>query len=151
MTNNKNFLITSVIFNEIEDVTDQIFGEEYENFHHIAYNLAEKELDQNEDEFENENEYSEAILEVMNNIITINRINTNGILFHALLRYFNKDQTSNINGYKHLFYEKVRSCVFEGDYMYYVTGCGYDTISSDLLGTLADGTEKNNFIEWLNN
>lgn len=150
MTNNKNFTITSVIFNEIEDVTELVFGENMDEFHHVTWELAKNELDQNEDEFEDDSEYNDAISNEMNNIICINRIDTNGLLFNALLRYFNRNETSNINGYQLAFHDHVRSCVFDGDYMYYVTGCGYDTVSSDLLGKSADGTEKYNFIDWLN-
>jgi len=40
----------------------------------------------------------------------------------------------------------------DGDdwYFYFVTGCGYDVISSDLLGCAADGVARDKFVDFLN-
>lgn len=48
----------------------------------------------------------------------------------------------------------VRSCWLSrgGDdwYFYFVTGCGYDVISGDLLGCDADGVARRKFVDFLN-
>lgn len=147
---NKNFIIGYDIFNEIQDVSKKLLDDELESYYHISRALAEKELDDSVENYQDEDDYNEAVDSELNNIININRISTEGLLYRALMKFFNKDKTHNLNGYQLAFHDNVRSVVFDGDYMYWVTGCGYDTISSDLLGGDADGTKRLEFLEWLN-
>mgnify|MGYP003418137748 CR=1 FL=1 len=146
-----NFIIGYDIFNEIQDVLEIMLDEELENNYHVVRQLAELELDDSVENYENEDDYNDAVVGELNNIITVNRIDTNGLLYRALMKFFNKDGSHNANGYKLAFYDNVRSVVFDGGYMYWVTGMGYDTISSDLLGGNADGAKRLEFLEWLNN
>jgi hypothetical protein len=78
-------------------------------------------------------------------------IATDGLLYNALIRWYNRNETHNLNGYSLKVLENVRSAVIEDGYLYYVTGCGYDTIDSDLLGGSADGATRYKFLEWINN
>lgn len=137
----KNFKITSAIFNEIEEVTEHVY-DNFEEYYDVLEQLGKKEIDPMHYDIEDLNE-------VLMDFISINRVSTDSMLYEALRKYFYRDK-SNVNGYELEFYNNVRSCVFDGDYMYYVTGCGYDTISSDLLGGEADGVEKYKFLDWLN-
>lgn len=144
----KNFTITSAIFNEIQRV-DLSCPENREDIYHIFYELAEKELDANKENYENESQYEEAIDEEMSDIATVNRISQDGILYQALIKWHNRnDENSYPLNLKVL--ENVRSAVLDGGYLYYVTGYGYDTISSDLLGGNADGKAKEEFLKWIN-
>ena len=146
----KNFTITSTIFNEIEQL--DINGENFESYYHIMYELAENELDLSPDEKENmsDNELENLINSEINEIVSINRISKDGLLYQALLKWHNRNEDHNLNGYSLKVLENVRSVVLDDDYLYYVTGCGYDTISADLLGGTADGQAKYDFLKWIN-
>lgn len=147
-----NFTITSAIFNEIEELdftSTEAMEHSYDNYYGVLYQLAEKELNTNKEDYENESEYEEAVDEEINNMISINRISQDGILYQALIKWHNRnDENSYPLHLKTL--ENVRSAVLDGGYLYYVTGCGYDTISSDLLGGYADGKAKKEFLNWIN-
>lgn len=147
-----NFTITGAIFNEIEELdftSTEAMEHSYDNYYGILYQLAEKELDANKD-YENESEYEDAVNEEISNMISINRISQDSMLYQALIKWHNrKDENSYPLNLKVL--ENVRSAVLDGGYLYYVTGCGYDTISSDLLGGSADGQAKKEFLNWINN
>ena len=144
-----NFTITSAIFNEIEEL--DINGENFESFYHIMYELAENELDLSPDEKENmsHNELESAIDREMDEITSVYRISKDGLLYQALLKWHNRNENQNLNGHSLKVLENVRSAVLDDDYLYYVTGCGYDTISSDLLGGTSDGQAKYDFLKWI--
>ena len=147
----KNFKITSAIFNEIEEVEFNS-TEAYEEYYSVMYKLAENELCLSEDEKENmsNDELQENIDDEMNNIISVKRIHKEGLLFHALLKWYNRNENHNLNDYSLKVLENVRSAVLDDEYLYYVTGYGYDTISSDLLGGTSDGQAKYDFLKWIN-
>jgi len=145
-----NFTITSAIFNEIEEL--DINGENFESFYHILYKLAENNLNFSIEEKENmsDNELESAIDREMDEIISVYRISKDGLLYQALLKWHNRNENHNLNEYSLKVLENVRSAVLDDDYLYYVTGCGYDTISADLLGGTADGQAKYDFLKWIN-
>ena len=136
----KNFKITSAIFNEIQKL-DMNNHDAYE----ILYKLAENEL-------VSENEYAskELIEDEIDNISSVKMIHKEGLLFHALLKWHNRNENHNLNDYSLKVLENVRSAVLDDEYLYYVTGYGYDTISSDLLGGTSDGQAKYDFLKWIN-
>ncbi len=124
-------IIDERIFNEVEsvDLSDYSFFEE--NFN-LLYELASKEAYSDDEE---------VIEEALSNIISVYRIHLDSLLYKALLEWY--------GGFANLE-ESVRSCTLDGNYIYFVTGCGYDIISADLLGGSADGKAKKEFIEFLN-
>ena len=124
-------IIDERIFNEVEsvDLSDYSFYEE--NFN-LLYELASKEA---------YSDSEEAIEEALSNIISVYRIHLDSLLYKALLDWYGEFATLE---------ESVRSCTLDGDYIYFVAGCGYDIISADLLGGSADGKAKKDFIEFLN-
>lgn len=144
----KNFTITSAIFNEIIEFNFNTLDNLEENYQ-VLYQLAQKELNINKDEC-SEQEYDDMINDEINQLISVKMIHKEGLLYHALLKWYNRNEDHNLNGYSLKVLENVRSAVLEGDYLYYVTGCGYDTISSDLLGGSADGEAKYEFLKWIN-
>lgn len=80
-------------------------------------------------------------------LITVGRFKFDSLLASGLARWFHVRHISDIAGH-------VRSCWLscDGDdwYFYFVTGCGYDVISSDLLGCAADGVARDKFVDFLN-
>jgi len=144
----KNFTITSAIFNEIEQFNLNC-PENREESYHVLLELAEKELDINKENY-SENEFYDMIDDKISDINVVNRIPQDGILYQALTKWHNRN---DVNSYplNLKVLENVRSAVLDGGYLYYVTGCGYDTISSDLLGGNADGETKKEFLNWINN
>lgn len=124
-------IIDERIFNEVEsvDLSDYSFYEE--NFN-LLYELASKEA---------YSDSEEAIEEALSNIISVYRIHLDSLLYKALLDWY--------GGFANLE-DRVRSCVLDGDYIYFITGCGYDIISADLLGGSADGEAKKEFLKFLN-
>ena len=44
----------------------------------------------------------------------------------------------------------IRGFVDEGNSILFITGAGYDFISSDLLGGSADGSKQREFLDWIN-
>lgn len=143
-----NFTITSAIFNEIEDV-HQTSSDSFEKYYDVLYQLAKNEIDTNKEYYDSESDYHEAICEEIGNLNTVNRISQDGILYQALIKWHNRN---DVNSYplNLKVLENVRSAVLYDGYLYYVTGYGYDAISSDLLGGNADGEAKKEFLKWIN-
>lgn len=128
------------IFGEIEDVTE-LFNdwEELERnpeLHNIYRELCLKEVDGEE---MTEEEREEAAFEV--ELMTVKRFSFDGVLYQALLAYY--------GNYKEMM-KGIRSAVSHDNYIYYVTGVGYDTISCDLLNGKADGTARKKFADSVN-
>lgn len=78
-------------------------------------------------------------------IIRVLKFSQDSLLFDGLIEWYGSHEN---------MVKKIRSCIaiengWHYDY-YFVTGIGYDTISSDLLGRKADGLAKKEFIEMLN-
>jgi len=128
-----NFKITEAIFNEIQEVENNWEG--YENNSYALTQLAYKEMDS---EAVNE----DAVFETLDNIIFIGSISKDSLLYSALVQWY-KHKEKDMK-------EEVRSFVEDNDNIYYVTGCGYDTIDSDLLGGNANGTTRKEFLQWIN-
>ena len=82
-----------------------------------------------------------------NSLICVGRFLFDSLLAEGLAEWFKCDRYDCL--VKH-----VRSCWLSrgGDdwYFYFVTGCGYDVISSDLLGCDADGVARRKFVDFLN-
>ncbi len=133
-------IIDERIFREIEsvDISDYSFYEE--NFN-LLYDLASKEAQVDGFDDEEEEEREEAIENALSSIVSVYRVHLDSLLYKALLEWY-KD-FANLE-------ENVRSCTLDGDYIYFVAGCGYDIISSDLLGGTADGQAKKEFLNFLN-
>lgn len=132
-----NFTIKEAIFNEIQEV--EFNWENYENNKALFDNLALKEMGieniDNTDEFE--------ILDTLENIIFIGSISKKGLLYDAIVKWYGKRPANHMK-------EIIRSFVEDNDNIYYVSGCGYDTIDKDLLGGKADGVTKKEFMQWIN-
>ena len=84
-------------------------------------------------------------IDEMNSIIRVLKFSQDSLLFDGLIEWY---------GTRDNMLKNIRSCIqidngWHYDY-YFVTGVGYDTISSDLLGGQADGLAKKEFIEMLN-
>lgn len=138
------------IFRELEVVDESSFDDYRSNerisdeYSDILYQLAEKEISDMRDEYENEDDWSEAIYDEVNNIIRVVRFDGDGLLALALHNYY--------GGHKEMI-KGIRSCLdnysYDG-YIYYVTGIGYDTISADLLNEGIEGNAKYKFIAEIN-
>lgn len=89
----------------------------------------------------------ERVCEEESSIITVGRFKFDSLLAEGLAEWFHVRHISDIAGH-------VRSCWLscDGDdwYFYFVTGCDYDVISSDLLGCAADGVARDKFVDFLN-
>lgn len=129
-----NFKITEAIFNEIQEVENSWEG--YENNSYVLTQVAYKEM------YEEDKENDDAVFETLENIIFIGSINKDSLLYNALVKWY------EYKGKK--MSEEVRSYVEDNENIYYVTGCGYDNISADLLGGSADGMAKKEFMKWIN-
>lgn len=130
-----NFKITDAIFNEIHEVENN--WENYEENYDIFQQLASNEMEDTEDK---ENEFD--VLDTLENIIFIGSISKNSLLYSALVKWY-EYKGKNMK-------KSIRSFVEDNDNIYYVTGCGYDTIDSDLLGGKADGETRKEFLQWIN-
>lgn len=91
-------------------------------------------------------EADERVCEEENSIITVGRFKFDSLLAKGLAEWF-ECKRYELTGY-------VRSCWLSrgGDdwYFYFVTGCGYDVLSSDLLGCECDGVARDKFVDFLN-
>ena len=128
-----NFKITEAIFNEIQEVENNWEG--YENNSYALTQLALREMD-------NEAVNEDAVFETLENIIFVGSISKNSLLYSALVKWY-KYKDKNMK-------KSIRSFVEDNDNIYYVTGSGYDTIDSDLLGGSADGMAREEFLQWIN-
>lgn len=135
--------INSGIYREIEsfDVSEFFnkfgddFGDDFANY--ILQSMCAKSdfgkpvsklTDEEEDELD------------LDQFIKINRICLDSMLYQGL-RLWYKDLS---------VVDCVRGGLIEDGYLYYGTGIGYDTISSDLLGCDCNGIATNDFIAFLN-
>lgn len=113
----------------------------YELLRNLATLEAGYSLDGELDE-----EADERVCEEENSIITVGRFLFDSLLAKGLAEWF-ECKRYELAGY-------VRSCWLSrgGDdwYFYFVTGCGYDVISSDLLGRECDGVARGTFVDFLN-
>lgn len=119
------------IFNEIQDV--DLNSEENEIFMDTIYpELVDREAEDLDDD-----DYDESDVDIE----VVEFIPYNSLIWLGLLKWYGDRETA----LKH-----IRSAVDTEDGVYYVTGVGYDTISSDLLDRPADGRGKEEFIKMLN-
>lgn len=117
-------------------------GLSLEEFDSIYWQLAEKEVDIS-DLNEEDEDYDTLVQDRITDadIISVWQIKNDSLLMKALIEYF--------GGFYEAL-EHIRSAVlFNGD-VYFVTGCGYDFISSDLLGGNSDGKKKQEFLDFIN-
>ena len=77
--------------------------------------------------------------------IKVKRIPLNSLLFRAL-RYWYRTWGHSQNTLANY----VRGGYVDDDYLYYGTGIGYDTTSSDLLGCECDGQARDAFLDFCN-
>ena len=130
-------------FNADEIVEHETFDgiDSYELLRNLATLEAGYSLDGELDE-----EADERVCEEESSIITVGRFQFDSLLAGGLAEWF-ECKRSELTGY-------VRSCWLSrgGDdwYFYFVTGCGYDVISSDLLGCDANGVARRKFVDFLN-
>lgn len=107
----------------------------------LLYNLATLEAGYSLDD-ELDEEADKRVRDEESGIITVGRFQFDSLLAEGLAEWF-ECRRSELTGY-------VRSCWLSrgGDdwYFYFVTGCGYDVLSIDLLGGVAKGT----FVDFLN-
>ena len=119
------------IFNEIQDV--DLNSEENEIFMDTIYpELVDREAEDLDDD-----DYDESDVDIQ----VVEFIPYNSLIWLGLLKWYGDRETA----LKH-----IRSAVDTEDGVYYVTGVGYDTISSDLLDRPADGRGKEEFVKMLN-
>lgn len=130
-------------FDASEIVEHDMFDgiDSYELLRNLATLEAGYSLDGELDE-----EADERVCEAESSIITVGRFQFDSLLAGGLAEWF-ECKRYELTGY-------VRSCWLSrgGDdwYFYFVTGCGYDVLSSDLLGCAADGVAKGTFVDFLN-
>lgn len=131
-------------FDASEIVEHDMFDgiDSYELLRNLATLEAGYSLDDELDE-----EADERVCDEENSIITVGRFLFDSLLAKGLAEWFKCDRHDGL--VKH-----VRSCWLscDGDdwYFYFVTGCGYDVISSDLLGCECDGVARRKFVDFLN-
>lgn len=145
---NKNFTITSAIFNEIEEV--EFNGENFDEYYDLLHQLGENELGEEIESYDSVEDYEQAVQEEISNIICVKRISVDGLLYSALMKWFNRDSKSISDGYLIKALNNVRSAIVDGEYLYYVTGFGYDTIDNDLLNGNGSGDTRHEFLDWIN-
>lgn len=146
--------INEQIFNEIQEVSPKWFELNYgckpedadEAFYDLALRLAKNELDLEPDyddpDFD-EDEYNEIVYETALNIISVKAVSRDGFLWQALRYYFNAYYDADVA-------DHIRSAELEQDWLFYVAGCNYNTIDSDLLGGSADGRAIDAFLKKIN-
>ena len=145
-------IINESIFEEIQVVDPQSFGdyrseEQWsDEYSDILTELGERELVTNCDrEDYSEEDWYDMVFDEASNIIRVLRINQDGLLFQALMKWYG-------GRHENVIYN-VRSAYdnySEDGYLYYVTGIGYDTISHDLLGGTTAGDATKQFLEYIN-
>ena len=135
------------IFNEIQDI--ELNPTANESFMYDIYpelvdreaeSLATDDYDESDvDEAEDldDDDYDESDVDIE----VVEFIPYNSLIWLGLLKWYGDRETA----LKH-----IRSAVDTEDGIYYVTGVGYDTISSDLLDRPADGRGKEEFVKMLN-
>ena len=119
------------IFNEIQDI--ELNPTANESFMYDIY----PELVDREAESLATDDYDESDVDIQ----VVEFIPYNSLIWLGLLKWYGDRETA----LKH-----IRSAVDTEDGVYYVTGVGYDTISSDLLDRPADGRGKEEFVKMLN-
>lgn len=132
------------IYNEIDSFDAAEFLECEENWDiYRALQYREEDLDP-ATASDADLEYAEEI-----DLCKINRIDFDSLLLDGLCLWYQCDRMDVVN--------YVRSGVLVKNYngtgkwyVFYVSGIGYDTISSDLLGNEADGVARDMFIDILN-
>lgn len=142
--------ISERIFEELEVVEPNMFDDYNshdvwsDTYWDIKMKLAEKEISDEKENYDNEDEWLDRIDEEVNSVIRAVRFKGEGLLALALNNYYGGHEAM-IDG--------IRSCIdnySEDGYIYYVTGIGYDTISADLLNGNSDGKAKYKFIAEIN-
>lgn len=119
------------IFNEIQDV--ELNPTANESF---MYDIYPELVDREAENLATE-DYDESDVDIE----VVEYIPYNSLIWLGLLKWYGDRETA----LKH-----IRSAVDTEDGVYYVTGVGYDTISSDLLDRPADGRGKEEFVKMLN-
>ena len=126
----------------VDDIEDAYEMLDNESAYEICDEIARKYLIEEEGWDEDADGFDDAVAEEAD-YIGLYRIRIGGALYSLLRQWYEqqgKDMTKEVRGYYEDYY---------GDYMYYVTGCGYDTISADLLGGSADGQARREFEEFV--
>lgn len=124
-----------LIFNEVEDIEiSEMYNDPY--LYDILMEMKAKENDY--DSFADvPDDQQDDIADT--ELINVKLLPADSMLLNLLTQY-NDDSVLN----------NIRSAVNTKDGVYFVTGAGYDWISSDLLGAKSDGKAKQDFINWLN-
>ena len=149
----RKFIVDDRIFKEIQWVgypdnweDKNELGMSFDEVDDIYSKIAEKEFEEWTDEdwidegIEDEYDKEERIRESASSIISVSRINKEGLLAYALFCWYGSWDNMKKN---------VRNCIEDEDYYYYETGCGYDTIDIDLLDGDASGMTRDEFIKFL--
>lgn len=146
----KNFHIGTEIFEDVSDLIEKMReayrnestdSEEFENMENALYSSVATTMEKSSDE--SSEEFEDRLIEEMSYTIHFYKVSKYGILYGALMAWF-RYRGESMN-------EKIRGFYEDDGNIYFITGTGYDTISSDLLGGEADGELKAEFLEFLNN
>ena len=137
--------ITDALYNEIQSFDPYSFLTDVANNTYL-YDERLTIVDEvnSKDQFGKSFKYlNEDELDELNhdNVIRINAIEVDTMLFEGLRCWF--------GGFLNVE-DGVRAGHYSDGVLYYGTGIGYDTISSDLLGCYCDGIVKNVFISFCN-
>lgn len=117
------------------------FDEELDDLESLLRESNRKECPPEDDE--SEEAYVDRIEDECHDTIRFYRVDKESTLCNALTAWFRSRNES--------MEEVIRGYVEDGSYFYYITGIGYDTISSDLLGGDADGKLIQEFLDFINN
>lgn len=117
------------------------FDDELDDLENLLRESNRKECPQ--EDGESEEDYVDRIEDECNDTIRFMRVDKESTLWYALNAWFNSRNEKMA--------DVIRGYVEDGSYFYYITGIGYDTVSSDLLGGEADGKLKHEFLEFINN
>lgn len=123
------------IFNEVKDVEiSEMYNDPY--LYDVLMEMKAKENDYTSFADVPDNQQDDI---ADTELINVKLLPANSMLL-SLLTQYNGDSAIN----------NMRSAVGTKDGIYFVTGTGYDWISSDLLDGISDGKAKHDFINWLN-
>lgn len=117
------------------------FDDELDDLENLLRESNLKDCPREDDE--SEEAYEDRIDEECDFTFCFMRVDKESTLWYALNAWF-KSRNEKME-------DVIRGYVEDDNYFYYMTGIGYDTISSDLLGGEADGKLKHEFLEFINN
>lgn len=167
----KNFTIGEELFKEMQWInrTDVVSDSDEEDALYalgekqIAYEIKHSDDEMLEDDYDSLSEEEQAKIDDDITIVTdedfgkrvLDSLNDDAlflgiipkdtVLDRALISYFRRA--------KGLSYDEMLEklgLVEDDDNLYFITGCGYDIVDSDLLGGDGSGKTKKQFLDWLN-